>query len=68
MSTKTVLNDIIPVVKQKGNILYDIFAMKVVFSSLCFAFRVFLFNILLVLKSVTFTWCEEWVITVQTIL
>ena len=34
MSAKTVLDDIILVVNQKGNRLYDIFAMKVAFSSL----------------------------------
>ena len=42
MSAKTVPNNITPLVKRKGNILYDIFAMKVAFSSLYFAFGVFL--------------------------
>ena len=37
MCTKTVSGNIIPVVNQKGNRLYDIFAMKVAFSGLyCF--------------------------------
>ena len=34
MSRKTVSSDIIPLVNQKGNTLYDIFEMKVAFSSL----------------------------------
>ena len=42
MSAKTVPNNITPLVKRKGNILYDILAMKVAFSSLYFAFGVFL--------------------------
>ena len=42
MSARTVSSDIIPVVNQKGNRLYDIFAMKVAFSSSCFVFRAFL--------------------------
>ena len=41
MSAKTVSSDIIPIVNWKGNRLYDIFAMKVVFSSFYLAFRVF---------------------------
>ena len=41
MSAKTAWRDIIPV-NRKGNILYDIFAMKVAFSRLYFVFRVFL--------------------------
>ena len=60
MSAKTVSSDIIPIVNQKANRLYDIFAMKVAFSGLYFVFRVFLL--------IAFTWCEEWVIAVQTIL
>ena len=42
MSAKTVSSDIIPLIKQKGNRLYDIFAMKVAFSGLYFAFGLFL--------------------------
>ena len=42
MSAKTVSSDIIPLVNRKGNRLYDIFAMKIAFSSLYFVFRVFL--------------------------
>ena len=42
ISTKAVLSDIIHVVNWKGNILYDIFAMKVALSDLDFVFRVFL--------------------------
>ena len=42
MSAKTVLSDIIPIVNRKGNRLYDLFAMKVAFSSFYFVFRVFL--------------------------
>ena len=42
MSAKTVSSDIIPIVNQKGNGLYDIFAMKVAFSGLYFVFRAFL--------------------------
>ena len=42
MFAKTVSSDIIPVVNRKGNSLYNILAMKVAFSSLCFVFRVFL--------------------------
>ena len=34
MSRKTVSSDIIPLVNQKGNTLYDIFEMKVAFSGL----------------------------------
>ena len=42
MSSKTVLSSIIPaVVNQKGNTLYNLFAMKVAFSSLYFVFSVF---------------------------
>ena len=41
MSAKNAWRDIIPV-NRKGNILYDIFAMKVAFSRLYFVFRVFL--------------------------
>ena len=37
---KTISSDIIPVVNRKR--LYDIFAMKVVFSGLYFVFKVFL--------------------------
>ena len=40
MSAKTVSSNIIHVVNQKEN--YDIFAIKVAFSSLYFVFRVFL--------------------------
>ena len=79
MSAKTAWRDIIPV-NRKGNILYDIFAMKVAFSRLYFVFSLyfvyilyfvlFLFSVIIlsVLKSVAFKWCEEWVIAVQTIL
>ena len=42
MSAKTISSDITPIVNRKGNRLYDIFAMKVAFSSFYFAFRVFL--------------------------
>ena len=42
MPAKTILSNIIPVVNQKRNRLYDIFAMKVLFSGLCFVFSVFL--------------------------
>ena len=65
MSAKTVSSNCIYVVNQKGNKIYDIFAMKNAFSSLYLVFRVFLL-ILYVLKSVAFTWCEEWVIAAQT--
>ena len=41
--------------------------MTLAFSSL-FCFQSFSFNVLSVLKSVAFTWCEEWVTDVQTIL
>ena len=41
MLVKTVLTDIIYVVNRKGNRLYDIFEIKVAFSSCYFAFRVF---------------------------
>ena len=42
MSPKTILSNIIPIVNRKGNKLYDILAMKVVFSSLYFVFRAFI--------------------------
>ena len=42
MSAKTVLSDVIPIINQKGNRLYDIFTMKVAFSSFYFVLRVFL--------------------------
>ena len=42
MSAKTISSDITPKVNRKGNRLYDIFAMKVAFSSFYFVFRVFL--------------------------
>ena len=42
MSAETVLSDIIPVVNQKGNRLYDTFAIKVTLSSLYFVFKVLL--------------------------
>ena len=42
MSAKTVLSDVIPIIDQKGNRLYDIFTMKVAFSSFYFVLRVFL--------------------------
>ena len=68
MSSKTVLSSIIPaVVNQKGNALYNLFAMKVAFSSLYFVFSVFFrffVNILPILQVVVFTWCVEWVIFV----
>ena len=38
MSAKTISSDITPKVNQKGNRLYDIFAMKVAFSSLYFVY------------------------------
>ena len=41
MSAKTISSGIIPIVNQKGNRLYDIFAMKETFSGLTFVFRVF---------------------------
>ena len=40
MSAKTVSSDIIPVVNWKGNILHDIFVIKVAFSGLYFIFKV----------------------------
>ena len=68
MSSKTVLSSIIPaVVNQKGNTLYNLFAMKVAFSSLYFVFSVFFrffVNILPILQVLVFTWCVEWVIVV----
>ena len=49
-----------------------IFAVKVAFSSFYFGFRVFLLTELFFqssfLKSVAFTWCEEWFVAAQTIL
>ena len=42
VSAKTVLSDIISIVKLKGNRLYDIFAMTVAFSDFHFAFRIFM--------------------------
>ena len=42
MSAKSVLSDIIPVVNQKGDRLYDIFATKVAFSGLYVVLRIFL--------------------------
>ena len=42
MSAETVLSDIIPVVNQKGNRLYDTIAIKVTLSSLYFVFKVLL--------------------------
>ena len=45
MSAKTVLSDVIPIIDQKGNRLYDIFTMKVAFSSFYFVFRVFLLTL-----------------------
>ena len=41
MSVKTVVNNI-PVVNQEDYRLYDVFAIKVGFSGLCFVFRAFL--------------------------
>ena len=41
MSAKSVSGDIVPRVNHKGNRLYDIFVIKVAFSSLDFVFRVF---------------------------
>ena len=41
MSAKTVSSDIIAVVNQKGNTVYDIFVMKITFSGLYFVLRVF---------------------------
>ena len=67
MSAKFVSSDIRHIVNQKGNRLYDIFVMKVAFSSFYFVFRVFLLTFDL-FKSVAFKWCVEWVIAVQTIL
>ena len=68
MSAKTASSKTISVANQKRNRLYDIFAMKVAFSSLYFVFKSFSLNILPILKSVAFTWCQEWIIAVQTIL
>ena len=45
MSSKAVSSDIIPIVNQRGNRLYDIFAMKVAFSSFDFVFRDFLLTL-----------------------
>ena len=44
MSAKSIWNDNIPIAKQKGNRLFDIFVVKVTFSSFYFVFpiRVFL--------------------------
>ena len=42
MSAKSVSSNIIIIVIQEGNTLYDILAMKVAFSSFYFVFRVFL--------------------------
>ena len=42
VSAKSVLSNIIPIVNPKGNRLYDIFIMKVAFSSFYFVARVFL--------------------------
>ena len=47
MSAKAVSSDIIPIVNQRGNRLYDIFAMKVAFSSFDFVFRDFLLTLYL---------------------
>ena len=47
MSSKAVSSDIIPIVNQRGNRLYDIFAMKVAFSSFDFVFRAFLLTLYL---------------------
>ena len=68
MSAKTVSSDIILVflVYQNGKKLFCIFPIKLVFSICCF--QSFSVNILPVLKSVAFTWCEEWVAVAQTIL
>ena len=54
MSPKTVLSNITPVVNQKGNRSYNLFAVKVAFSSLYS-----------VLQFLAFTWCLEWVIALQ---
>ena len=42
--------------------------MKVAFSDLYFCSQNFSIDILHVLRSIAFTWCEEWVIAVQAIL
>ena len=42
MSAKAISSDIIPIVNQRENRLYDIFTMKVAFSSFYFVFRAFL--------------------------
>ena len=47
MSSKAVSSDIIPIVNQRGNRLYDIFAMKVAFSGFDFVFRDFLLTLYL---------------------
>ena len=47
MSSKAVSSDIIPIANQRGNRLYDIFAMKVAFSSFDFVFRDFLLTLYL---------------------
>ena len=56
MSAKAVSNDIRAIVNQKRNRLYDIFVMKIAFSSFYFVFRVFLLTFDL-FKSVAFQWC-----------
>ena len=66
-STKTVSSDVIPIVTQKGKRLYYIFVMRFLVYILFLEFFCYLF-ILPVLKSVAFTWCEEWIIAVQTVL
>ena len=68
MSAETVSINVIPVGSQKGSRLYDIFVIKVAFSSLYFVFRVFLLISYLFLKSIAFIWCDELVIAVQAIL
>ena len=57
MSAKTVSSNIIPIVNEKENRLCDISAMKVGFLFL-FCFHSFSVNILPVLKSAAFRWCE----------
>ena len=65
-SAKTVSSNIVPVVNQKANILY--ISDESSFFWFVFCFQSFSINILPVLKSVDFTWREQWVMAVQTVL
>ena len=64
MSAKTVLSNVIPIVNRKGNIRYICNESSFFWFVSCF--QSFPVNVLPVLKSVAFTWCE--VIAIQTIL